>query len=298
MLTNYKVYLELERKLAKETIDAYINDIEKFINYLHFESIKISSISKEHATEYIKFISTGLSSKTIHRKISSLKSFNKFLINESVVKYDFTSHLTFPKLEKLLPNYLTIEEVDQLFGFEIKNKNDVRNRTMLELMYSSGLRVSEIINLRLNDINLIHKTIKVIGKGSKERIVLFNEYTKEYLENYLNSCRDLFLKGRPCDYLFVNIHAKPISRQSFWKIIKQIAKKQGMRPEGISPHTLRHSFATHMLENGAQLRVVQELLGHSDISTTQKYTHLNVKYLEDKYNQVFEDIDLEGDNNV
>ncbi len=298
MLTNYKVYLELERKLAKETIDAYINDIEKFINYLHFESIKISSISKEHATEYIKFISTGLSSKTIHRKISSLKSFNKFLINESVIKYDFTSHLTFPKLEKLLPNYLTIEEVDQLFGFEIKSKNDVRNRTMLELMYSSGLRVSEIINLRLNDINLIHKTIKVIGKGSKERIVLFNEYTKEYLENYLNSCRDLFLKGRPCDYLFVNIHAKPISRQSFWKIIKQIAKKQGMRPEGISPHTLRHSFATHMLENGAQLRVVQELLGHSDISTTQKYTHLNVKYLEDKYNQVFEDIDLEGDNNV
>lgn len=298
MLTNYKVYLELERKLAKETIDAYINDIEKFIKYLQFESIKINTISKEHATEYIKFISTGLSSKTIHRKISSLKSFNKFLINESVIKYDFTSHLTFPKLEKLLPNYLTIEEVDQLFGFEIKSKNDVRNRTMLELMYSSGLRVSEIINLRLNDINLIHKTIKVIGKGSKERIVLFNEYTKEYLENYLNSCRDLFLKGRPCDYLFVNIHAKPISRQSFWKIIKQIAKKQGMRPEGISPHTLRHSFATHMLENGAQLRVVQELLGHSDISTTQKYTHLNVKYLEDKYNQVFEDIDLEGDNNV
>ncbi|MFV0424713.1 MAG: tyrosine recombinase [Bacilli bacterium] len=294
MIEEYKVYLELERKLSIETVSSYVGDINIFIAFLNRLSIEISEIDYEVINEYITFISNlNLSAKTMHRKFSSLRSFNKFLVREKVVKNDFTSQIEFPKLGELLPNYLTVEEVDLLLDFEVKNKNDFRNKAMLELMYSSGIRVSEIINIKLNDINLEHLSVKIRGKGNKERIAMFGEYARDCIFDYLSNYREEFLKNKNSEYLFVNIHAKQISRQSFWKIIKSIAKKQGLRAEGISPHVLRHSFATHMIENGAELRVLQEMLGHSDISTTQRYTHLNIKYLEKQYNQVFEDIDLE-----
>lgn len=294
MIEEYKVYLELERKLSIETVSSYVGDINIFITFLNRLSIEISEINYEVINEYITFISNlNLSAKTMHRKFSSLRSFNKFLVREKVVKNDFTSQIEFPKLGELLPNYLTVEEVDLLLDFEVKNKNDFRNKAMLELMYSSGIRVSEIINIKLNDINLEHLSVKIRGKGNKERIAMFGEYARDCIFDYLSNYREEFLKNKNSEYLFVNIHAKQISRQSFWKIIKSIAKKQGLRAEGISPHVLRHSFATHMIENGAELRVLQEMLGHSDISTTQRYTHLNIKYLEEQYNQVFEDINLE-----
>lgn len=296
MISDYKVYLQLERNLSNETVSSYINDISFFLQYLEECKVDIKDVSLDESMGYINYLAQNhLSAKSISRKISSLKSFNKFLVNESIVISDFTSKLSFPKLEKSLPNYLTVEEVDLLMSFDLKTKNDYRNKAMLELMYSSGLRVSEIINLKLNDLNLDHLMIKVNGKGDKERIVFFNEYSRECLNEYYLNYREEFLKGKRSNFVFVNVHGKGLSRQSFWKTIKAIARKQGIHEEGVSPHTLRHSFATHLLENGAELRVVQELLGHSDISTTQKYTHLNVKLLEAKYNKVFKDLDLEDE---
>ncbi len=297
MIKQYEIYLKLERNLAIETVNGYINDINLFLKFLEKIGISISCVDHDITAQYIRFLaSRKLSSKSISRKISSLKSFNRFLINEAIIKNDFSSQLNFPKLEKVLPNYLTSQEVDKLLDFSLKSKNDFRNKAMIELMYASGLRVSEIISLKLNDVNIDHMMIKVRGKGDKERLVFFSDYACEFLNVYLHKYRDEYLKGRNSEFLFVNIHAKPLSRQSFWKIIKSTAKKQGINPNGVSPHTLRHSFATHLLENGAELRVVQELLGHSDISTTQKYTHLNVRLLEANYNKVFEDLELEEEN--
>lgn len=299
MLDDYKTYLSLERKLADNTVESYVMDLKFFLQFLELKNYKVEQLNGEILSEFITYISmTNISAKSMNRKISSLKSFNKFLISERVLKADITSQIAFPKLGRVLPNYLTVDEVDQLLSFEVKNKNDCRNKAIIELMYSSGLRVSEILNLKLNDINTTHRSIRVRGKGNKDRIVMFGEYALDSLRNYLTNCRELFLNGKPCEYVFVNIHQKPISRQSFWKIIKTIAKKQGLDHNGISPHVLRHSFATHLVENGANLRVVQELLGHSDISTTQKYTHLNTRYLEESYNKIFNELDLESEEDV
>ncbi len=295
MIEDYKVYLKLERKLSQETVSSYTGDIKFFLEFIDKLNIKIQQVNYDVVNDYIKYIaSLNISSKTLHRKFSSLRNFNKFLINDKVLKNDFTSQLEFPKLSETLPNYLTVDEVDLLLDFNLANKNDYRNKAMLELMYSSGIRVSEIINIKLNDINLAHLSVKIRGKGNKERVSMFGEYARDCIAEYLSKYREQFIKQGDSEYLFINIHAKPISRQSFWKIIKSIAKKQGLKAEGISPHVLRHSFATHMIENGAELRVLQEMLGHSDISTTQRYTHLNIKYLEEKYSEVFEGIDLEG----
>lgn len=296
MIEDYKIYLELERKLSPETIASYLSDIQMFLKYLDKNKIDVKDLDHEIIQDYATFISNlNVVAKTLQRKYSSLRNFNKFLISERIIKSDFTSQLEFPKLSEKLPNYLTVEEVDLLLDFELKKKNDFRNKAMLELMYSSGIRVSEIINIKLNDINLEHMSVKIRGKGSKDRIAMFGEYARDCIYDYITNIRKDFLVKKDSEYLFVNIHGNKVSRQSYWKIIKSIAKKQGIRPEGVSPHVIRHSFATHMIENGAQLRILQEMLGHSDISTTQRYTHLNVKYLEEKYNEVFENVDLEGD---
>lgn len=296
MLKDYKIYLELERKLSIETVNSYVSDIKFFLSFIEKINVPIEKINFEVVNDYVSFISSlNVSAKTLHRKFSSLRNFNKFLIGEKIIKNDFTSQIEFPKLGETLPNYLTVDEVDLLLDFEMKNKSDFRNKAMIELMYSSGIRVSEIINIKLNDISLDHLSVKIRGKGNKERIAMFGDYAKDCIYDYLSNYRNEFLQKRDSDYLFVNVHGSPVSRQSFWKIIKTIAKKQGLRAEGISPHVLRHSFATHMIENGAELRVLQEMLGHSDISTTQRYTHLNIKYLEEKYNEIFEGINLEGD---
>ncbi len=296
MIEDYKIYLDLERKLSPETVNSYVSDIRFFLTFIEEANVKVESIDFNVVNDYVRLISSmNVSAKTLHRKFSSLRNFNKFLIGEKVTKNDFTSQIEFPKLGEVLPNYLTVEEVDLLLDFELKNKNDFRNKAMIELMYSSGIRVSEIINVKLNDINLEHLSVKIRGKGNKERIAMFGEYAKDCIYDYLHNYRKEFLKKCDSEYLFVNVHGKPVSRHSFWKIIKTIAKKQGLNADGISPHVLRHSFATHMIENGAELRVLQEMLGHSDISTTQRYTHLNIKYLEEKYNEIFEGIDLEGD---
>lgn len=296
MINSYKMYLELERKLSKETVESYGIDIALFIKFLEKIEIELAEIDYRVVEKYLTFLSTlNLSAKSLNRKYSSLRNFNKFLIREKVVKSDFTSQIKFPKLSETLPNYLTVEEIDLLLNFETKTKNDYRNKAMVELMYSAGLRVSELIRIKLNDISLEHLSIKISGKGNKDRFAVYGEYARDCIEDYLLNYRDKFLKTSSSEYLFVNIHSKPISRQSFWKIIKVIARKQSINEKGVSPHTLRHSFATHMIENGAKIRVLQEMLGHSDVSTTQKYTHLNVKYLEEKYNEIFEAVILEGD---
>ncbi len=299
MLNGYRVFLELEKRLAKHTVDAYMLDIKAFMTYLESKSIKVNELSREIVSKYMEELSDSkLSARTIHRKISTLKSFNKYLVYEKVIDDDVTSQLIFPKLPRTLPNYLTVEEVDLLLHFNVKNKSDFRNKVMIELMYSSGLRVSELLGIKLNDINIQHNTIRVTGKGTKDRIVMFSDECADLLQEYLSVYRGQFLKQRECEFLFVTSRARQITRQAFWKSLKTLAISQGIRAQGLSPHTLRHSFATHILENGADLRVVQELLGHSDISTTEKYTHLNIKVLEEKYMNIFESVELEENNEI
>ncbi len=294
MLNDYETYLKLEKRLASHTVESYMLDMKNFEAYLIEHNIKLENLTQVDVDEYISMVaSSGISARTLHRKISTLKSFNKFLVHERIITKDVTSQLVFPKLPKTLPNYLTVDEVDLLLNLEVRNKSDFRNKVMIEMMYSSGLRVSELLRVTLNDINLDHQSIRVTGKGSKTRIVLFSVQSLDLIKEYLEVYRPQFLKGRDSEYLFISSRAKSITRQAFWKSLKEVARRQNIRPSGISPHTLRHSFATHMLENGADLRVVQELLGHSDISTTEKYTHLNTKILETRYLSAFEDIELE-----
>ena len=188
-----------------------------------------------------------------------------------------------PKLSKTLPKVLSVEDIDNILNIKLETKYDYRNKAILELMYSTGVRISELINIKIHDLNINNCTLKVIGKGSKERIIPVGDYALKYTEIYLNNYRHLFNKNNS-DYLFLNPSGNKLSRQAFFKTIKKIALEKNIKVD-FSPHTLRHSFATHMLENGADLRTIQELLGHSDLSTTQIYTNISNKFIEDNYNE-------------
>ena len=189
-----------------------------------------------------------------------------------------------PKVKKSLPHTLTEEEVIKLLDIKTIDSFSYRNKAMLELMYATGIRVSELVNLKLQDVDLTNDIIRTFGKGSKERIIPIGDYAKEYLEKYIYEYRGSMLKSRPCEYVFINNHGNNLTRQAFFKIIKRIAKEKDIKTE-LSPHTLRHSFATHLLKYGADLRTIQELLGHSDISTTQIYTHISQEKLKENYSE-------------
>ncbi len=214
------------------------------------------------------------------RKISSIKSFYTFLINEDIYKINLD--IERPKFYKKLPKVLTIDEVDKLLNIPLETPFDYRNKAMLELMYATGLRISELINLKVNDIDLLEGTVIVMGKGSKERVIPVGDYAVDYLNKYLN-VRYKLLRD-PTDYLFLNNHGRPISRQGFFKILKALLREKGLN-EDASPHTLRHSFATHLINRGADLRSVQEMLGHSDITTTKIYTEVSDELVRKEYNE-------------
>lgn len=266
----YVEYLIVEKGLSNNTVQAYKEDIDIFLNAIG-QIETTSDLQPEFIRQFVRFESINkISPRSIVRRISTIRGFYLFLQRENLYRQQIPK-IDLPKRATILPTYLTVEEVESLLEQPDLSKNGgIRDRAMLEVMYSSGLRVSELLNLTFKNLNAQKGIITLIGKGSKERRVPIGDFAMEYLSNYLEKVRykDKVTKN---SFIFVSKLKKPLSRQYFHRIIKNYASKAGIR-KNISPHTLRHSFATHLLENGAQLRVVQEMLGHSNIATTQIYT--------------------------
>ena len=281
LIMEFLRYLLIDKGYSNNTIESYKRDLEKFLEFNKDKNI--NTINNEDLKEYIKYLKEeNLNEKSIARNISSLKSFYKFLVISKYINNNPSDALFLPKLKKSLPSILTEDEVFKLLDIKLTDNFSYRNKAMLELMYASGLRVSELINLKLQDIDLRGDVIRTFGKGSKERVIPIGDYAKEYLEKYIYEYRGSMLKKVNNEYLFLNNHGMQMTRQGFFKIIKKIAKEKGINKE-LSPHTLRHSFASHLLKYGADLRTIQELLGHSDISTTQIYTHITNEELKKNY---------------
>ncbi len=276
----YLDYLLFERKLSKNTIASYQDNLKRFEIFLQGKSI--NHVTRKDIEAYLKF-NEQMAEKSRAHYLTVIKNFYSFLATEGYLENNPCENIEQPKISKTLPHYLTEEEVNQLLNIPLKTPYDYRNKAMLELLYATGIRVSELVQLKLNNLDLHDDYIRVLGKGSKERISPISSMAENYLKIYIDQYRNKLLKNKDSDYLFINNFGKPISRQGFFKNLKQIAQKQGIKKE-ISPHTLRHSYATHLLSHGADLRVIQELLGHSDISTTQIYTHL----LNDKIKKEYE----------
>lgn len=277
-IISYLDYLKYERKLSNNTISSYSDNLNQFKK--HFEDKNILTLTESDIKLFIR--SLDKTEKTKAHYLTVLNSFYNFLCNENKIKINPCENIKQPKLPKKLPNYLTIEEVDKLLDVRLDNPLAYRNKAMLELLYSTGIRISELINLKLNNIDFTDELIRVMGKGSKERIIPLGEEAIKYLKMYINQYRNLILKTKTSDDLFINNFGNKITRQGFFKIIKKECAIHGIE-KNVSPHTLRHSFATHMLNNGADLRIIQELLGHSDISTTQIYTHISKDKIKQDY---------------
>jgi len=282
-------YLSVERGLSKNTLLAYKRDLEKFTGYLNTREkiTNINSVTKSHITDFMMHLKdNGLESSSVARCFAAIKVFYKFLMRERLVKEDIANIIDSPRLWKKLPDALSIEEVASLLSKpDARDWMGLRDKAAMELMYATGLRVSELCSLKVKDINFEVGFVKCIGKGSKERIVPIGKSAKKYLEAYIEKVRPKLIKqDSPNSFLFITRLGKGISRQSFWKIIKKYAKEARIKKH-LTPHTLRHSFATHLLERGADLRIVQEMLGHSDISTTQIYTHITKDRLKSIHKQ-------------
>ena len=281
-INDYINYLECERRLAHNTCISYEKDLIDYMLFLKQQNINsINEITKKDIFHYLELLKKeNLKITSIARKLTSIKNFHKYLYATGKVKENIALTIERPRLEKKLPNVLTIEEISSLLDIELNTPFDYRNKAMLELLYGTGLRISELLNLKIFDIDFENCIIRCIGKGNKERIVPIGEYVVKYLQEYLNY-RSLFLKKKNSDYLFLNNLGTKLSRFSFFKILKKLLQNKNINKE-VSPHSIRHSFATHMLECGADLRSIQELLGHSDISTTRIYTHIsNIKVKND-----------------
>lgn len=279
-IDEFESYLIFEKKYSKNTSQSYIRDLNGLCDYVN--DTKVEKIDKKAIEEYVNYLSDRLDSRSISRNISTFKSFFKYLKLNKVISNNPTEMINNPKIKKSLPKVLSEEEVETLLDIELNDDFDFRNKAMLEVMYSSGLRVSELINLKVNDIDLDNECVRIFGKGSKERVIPLNEYAVYYLKEYLANHRGEMFKHGENDYLFLNNHGKNMTRQGFFKIIKKLAFKKNIKTD-FSPHTLRHSFATHLLKHGADLRSIQELLGHSDISSTQIYTHVTNEKLQSDY---------------
>lgn len=282
LINKFTEYLIIDKKYSDNTIKAYNNDLKKFKNF--FKNKDINKIDETSIREYLKYLNKeNNDTRTISHNISTLRSFYKFLLIEKILKNNPMEYIELPKTKKTLPKTLSIEEIDKLLDINLTDSFSYRNKAMLELMYSSGLRVSELINVSIHDIDTSNCIIRIMGKGSKERIVPLGDYAIKYIELYLKEHREKLIKRELNDYLFLNNHGKKMTRQGFFKILKGIAREKNIKTE-FSPHTLRHSFATHLLNGGADLRSIQEMLGHSDISTTQIYTHVSKEKLKENYN--------------
>ncbi len=280
----FKTYLLIDKKYSNETIDSYMNDLYKYYQYIKQKNLNISNIKRKDIMGYTKYLrQKQLSTNSINHNVSVLRTFYKFLVVSNRFVTDPIDYLEVPRLRKTLPKVLSYEEVKSLLDIDLTNKYSYRNKAMLELMYATGLRVSELVNLKLNDIDLDMDLLRTIGKGSKERIIPIGDYAIYFVKIYINEYRSQLLKENT-DYVFLNNHGKKLSRQSFYKLVKELAIKKNIKTE-FSPHTLRHSFATHLLDRGADIVSIKEMLGHSSLSTTQIYTHISNQKLKDEYSK-------------
>lgn len=283
----YLAFLQMEKGLSENTLISYKQGLDKFGAYLQENKFNHIDLSENQALDFIKEESRqGSSLSTQAHLISILKSFYKYLLAEDKMDYNPISNIESPKKWKTLPKYLTIDQVDQLMELpNMATPIGQRDKAVLELMYASGLRISEVTTLKKTNIYLDDNFVRVMGKGSKERVIPFGEKAREFMTGYLTGARPLLLKKNMNDYVFLNHHGRPFTRQGLWKIIKGYARTLGV-PGTLTPHTLRHSFATHLLEKGADLRSIQLMLGHANISTTEIYTYVaksKVKKMYDRY---------------
>jgi len=284
----YINYLVFEKGLSEKTIESYSSDLSKYLEFLKQKGV--NDITQADTPLILKHLialrESGLGSKSCARHLITLRGFHKFLAQEKILEFDPAKLVDLPKSGLKLPDVLSVSEVNLLLN--IPDSNTVlgkRNSAMLELLYAAGLRVSELVNLRFLDVNIEACFVRVMGKGSKERIVPFGLYAKNKIDDYINNSRPLLLKNRISKYLFVARAGKPMTRQGFWKLLKQYVKQAGIKKK-VTPHSLRHSFASHLLEGGADLRTVQVMLGHVDISSTQIYTHVardHLRKIHEKY---------------
>lgn len=275
LINRYLDYLKYERNLSLNTIKSYSNDLQQFAKTHDF--LKVTPTDSKKYLEKL-----NLSPKSQAHTITVLNSFYLFLINESVINTNPFAQIHQPKLPKYLPEYLTEEEIDKILDINLNNSYDYRNIAMLETLYATGMRVSELVNLEMVNLDLDNALVRIMGKGSKERIIPLTDIAIKRLQIYIKDHRPQLLNNKNSNYVFISRNQKNISRQAFFKMIKTICQSKGIN-KNISPHTIRHSFATHLLAHGADLRIIQELLGHEDISTTQIYTHLTNTQIKKDY---------------
>lgn len=280
-------YLSVERGLSRNTVAAYRTDISHCMTFLEGRGITdINGVRKQDIAGYLLHLKeSGIGSNSISRALVAIKMFYRFLVQERFVKDDVAGVLESPRLVRPLPDALSVSDVDRLLAApDTRDWMGIRDRAALELMYATGMRVSEMVELRTDGLNLDLGYIKCRGKGDKERIVPIGKSAKDAVSKYIERVRPGLLKGKTDQHLFISRIGRKVSRQSFWKIIKRYMRQAGVKHD-VTPHTLRHSFATHLLERGADLRIVQEMLGHADISTTQIYTHINKERLKSIHKQ-------------
>jgi len=284
-LKDFINHLRVERNLAANTIDSYKIDLNRYLSYL--DSLDIHHPDRIDISHIIRFIrelhEIPLAPRSISRNLSAIRMYHRFMMNEGYTEKDVTENIDLPKLPARLPKVLEIHEMEAILNV-INTDSDLgkRDRAMLELLYACGLRISELLDLRMSNIYINHGWLRIFGKGSKERVVPMGAEARDWIKHYLTYVRyTLAQKSIDSeDYIFLNARGKPLSRMGVWKIIQQYIHAAKINKK-VSPHTFRHSFATHLLEGGADLRAVQEMLGHSDISTTQIYTHLDREYLKE-----------------
>lgn len=288
-IEDYIHFIQVERQLSHNTLESYRRDLESYARFLAEEQklADYRSVERQHILLHLEALrNEGKSARTVARHISSIRSFHQFLLREKVTTTDPTVHLEMPQLEKKLPHVLTIQQIEALIEVpDLTTPQGYRDVAMFELLYGSGMRISELIELDLGDIHLTMGFVRVFGKGGKERIIPLGRGAVEAVSRYLKLARGKLLGNAPTtDALFISRRGKRLTRQGCWKIIKQHAETANIQ-QNLTPHILRHSFATHLIENGADLRAVQEMLGHSDISTTQIYTHVSKTRLSEVYKQ-------------
>jgi integrase/recombinase XerD len=286
-IEDYLDYLGLERGLAENTLESYARDLRQFSRFVSAHCAKSwENLDRGQILLYLDSLRRqGKSAATVSRSLASIRSFFRFLNREGTLAADPAAHLDTPKIAKRLPRVLSTAEVETLLSRPtLSTPSALRDRAMLEVLYATGIRVSELVSLQVADVNLSAGFIKCTGKGGKERLVPLGSVAIKAVDSYLAMGRPRLIRSREVRALFVNHHGRQMTRQGFWKLLKKRVGETGMEAD-VSPHTLRHSFATHLLENGADLRAVQEMLGHADISTTQIYTHVTRTRLREIYDK-------------
>ena len=279
LIKSFSTYLRIERSLSTNTIESYSNDLNKLSDFLTPKSISATKVRLNDLKDFITSISEILSETSQSRIISAIKSFYKFLLIENLIQTDPSENLVSPKIGRKLPNVLTIEEINLIINSVESNNVGIRNRAIIEIIYGCGLRVSELTNLLLSNLFLKQGYIKIVGKGNKERLSPIGSLATDSLNDFLTNVRPtLKINDKFSDHVFINNRGTSLSRSMIFKMIKKYTLKANIDKD-ISPHSLRHSFATHLVEGGANLRAVQEILGHSSITTTEIYTHLDSDYL-------------------